>query len=218
VLDGFESVAVDQAYDFAFERFPARVLVDSSKRVYWARRFVQSKRAYEICLIHLIRDPRGWFASERRRTPGALPELLKQWVREQYAISSFLNQSGVACETAVYDELASDPEPQFSRLCSRLQVPFTSESLRYWHRPQHGFAANGASSFLLGFDGQERGTVTTGDDPYYVSHDRQLFFDSRWRTQLSDEERNEIEANAGVQHFLLSCGRNLSREGLQLAS
>ena len=31
-------------------------------------------------VIHLIRDPRGWFASERRRTPMSVDVAMQRWL------------------------------------------------------------------------------------------------------------------------------------------
>jgi len=36
-----------------------QVLVDNSKRREWTGRFIGNDRGYEVCLIHIIKDPRA---------------------------------------------------------------------------------------------------------------------------------------------------------------
>src|SRR5215471_4043157 len=133
VLGGIESVPVDEAFPFALVRTSARVVVDVSKTVEWASaqagahiRNLQARREipYQLRAVHLIRDPRGWYASERRRTPLPLDELMRQWVAGNERISGFLATAGIRSVTAFYDELADDPESGFTALCDALDLPF----------------------------------------------------------------------------------------------
>lgn len=66
MLTGIELHAPERAYELTFYRTGKQFLVDSSKRIIWADRFIASRSRLKVHLIHLIRDSRGWYASERR--------------------------------------------------------------------------------------------------------------------------------------------------------
>src|SRR2546421_8570660 len=48
VLDGAEYVPVKRAYDFAFERLHVSHLIDSSKKIEWASRYIGSGRDFNV--------------------------------------------------------------------------------------------------------------------------------------------------------------------------
>jgi len=219
ILGGIESVPVERAFEFAFARLNRRVLIDGSKTLTWAEKFITSAFKYDICLIHLIRDPRGWYASQRRRVASSLEEQLREWSEENSQIRSFLKSSAGTHATVFYDELAKSPHPQFKRLFTSIKLPFRRKNLNYWEKIHHGFAANGASSFLL-FDRPHTDRLQhfiTGDDSYYRKNKRQQFFDQRWKKDLRGDERERIENNQLVADLLLSYNRKLSAEGISLA-
>ena len=216
VLHGFEEEPAASAFDFAFSRTGKSLLVDNSKRPEWAKNFITTDGSYGLRLIHLIRDPRGWYASERRRKEASLSELLADWVEENRNLRDFLEQSGVPGKTVFYDELAASPTPGFTDLCSFLGRPFEPRSLKYWEKPHHGFAANGASSlFLKGAPQASRlTTFVTGDDAYYAKQGHGLFTDERWKQQLNADDLRSIKMNNNVTQLLALYGRTLAPEGL----
>ncbi len=218
VLDGLGNVPAEEAFAFAFARVRRPVLVDSSKSLSWTGKFVGKDSRYEICLIHLVRDPRGWYSSERRRHCLDPPVYLSRWIQQQRDISSFMKQSEVASTTVFYDELATSPILEVAELCAVLNLPFTSECLNYWRQPQHGFAANGASSFLFSGRRDSSSVVVTGDDDYYRAHREQFFVDERWKSALTPEESGAIENHPDIIELFGSYGRTLSPEGISRVS
>lgn len=215
ILDGIDQYSPDQGFAVALSRTRARLLVDSSKRIAWAERFIAPDCYFRPYLVHLIRDPRAWYASERRRRRECREELLAGWVRENTEIRSFLQQSNVPSTAVFYDELAASPEPEFQKLCSRIGVTFEPTALQYWRKPHHAFAANGASSFLLSSAPSTPDWMVTGDDHFYEENRHKYFVDARWKTQLSEADALAITENPRVAAFLNLYDRVLVAETLQ---
>ena len=216
VLDGVEKYPKHEAMEAAFSRIGKPFLVDSSKRKEWAELFLIPNSRYEVRLIHLIRDPRGWLASRRRRRPDHLQRMLAEWLDENLRLREFL-QAGAAKSTSVfYDDLAESPLMNFPELCRFIGFPFEPASLRYWEKAHHGFAANGASSPLLSSAPYSSALeyFVTGDDSYYSEKGRTTFVDQRWKHQLSPSEAVAIAEHPAVADFLKLYDRALSPGGL----
>lgn len=215
VLDGIESVPAEFAFDFAFDRLNTDVVIDISKRVYWAERYTTSDR-YRVRLIHLIRDPRGWYESQRRREHSSIEDLIGGWHVENSHIESFIAASGLPSVTVFYDELAARPRVEIRKVVNFLGLPFESDALCYWTKAHHGFAANGASSPLLNrFEhAGEISTFVTGADDFYRQHGTTLFVDERWKTDLQAEEKRLIESDQRVVSLLGAHNRVLLPDGI----
>ncbi len=210
-------MSCDQAFPFAAARTQADVLIDTSKSIEWVRGQMKANPALDFKLIHLIRDPRGWYASERRRHPIPLSELLDGWSSKNRRIAQFLKSLRAPSIALFYDELAAEPESAFYPACDFTGLPFRLQALQYWERPHHGFAANGASSFLLEQRRQKGADfkfLVTGDDSYYLAHRHSLFLDDRWRTALPAGEAAIISGRNDVRSLLADYGRELSAAGV----
>jgi hypothetical protein len=222
VLGGIESVPVEQAFPFAFDRTGASVLIDVSKSIEWASRQIEANPSFNFKLIHLIRDPRGWYASEHRRSPLSMDALLDRWVSENRDIEQFLKRSRIPSYSVFYDQLAANPESEFYPLCDFLGLRFHPQALQYWKLAHHGFSANGASSFLLKGKAKKADKtglladiMITGDDRYYEAHQCSSFFDERWKTTLTAEEIEAITNRADVQAVLANYEHSLSADGVE---
>lgn len=204
VLAGIEQYRPERAYELVFSRTRKQVLIDNSKRIAWAEQFIATGCRFKVHLIHLIRDPRGWYASERRRHQNSREAMIDDWVAENLRVRSFLQSSRVPSTTVFYDELANSPTVGFHRLCSEIGCPFEPSSLRYWEKAHHGFGANGASSPLLRSlpNISELRHFITGDDAFYAANYQRLFVDQRWKEQLSDADALAIREHSRVEAFL----------------
>lgn len=217
VLGGLESCQEINALESAFSRLSVPFLIDSSKKESWARQFVSKKCPYDIRLVHVIRDPRGWYASVKRRRPGSVDGLVADWCAENACIRAFLESSNVPSTAVFYDELAESPEPEFERLCDFLGFRFEPASLRYWEKPHHALAANGASYPLLSSapNAAHLKYFITADDPFYRARCQKLFRDTRWKIQLNASEIASISSHSGVVALLGHYSRSLSWDGIQ---
>lgn len=204
-LSGIEGVETPYAHDFAFERLQKSILIDNSKRLHWITHFLDQKR-FHVKVVHLLREPRGWLASEQRRTELSVETGIRSWLDENQKIVDLVATHGLACYTAFYDELAVLPDVHFPALCDFVGMPFERPSLEYWNFEHHGLGGNGAAMNVLGE--YQHAKVLTGDDQFYKSHAKQSFYDNRWVVQSSPEQRTAIERSPEINEFLQRFGRS----------
>lgn len=199
-LHGIHQVESQYAYDFAFSRFGTPFLIDCSKNLDWLAKFINQDR-FQVKVIHLIREPRGWFASEKRRRAGMTATTgMEMWLNLNVAIVNFIKHYRLTSMPAYYDELATDEEKYFPSVCEFIGIPFERTMLKYWEYEHHALGGNGAAFNVIG--GYQDAKVTTGDDAFYRLNARRQFYDTRWRSQLSPEEVRTIENMPTVRQFL----------------
>jgi hypothetical protein len=214
VLHGVENVPERDAFDFAFGRLQKNVLVDASKDLDWISSFCRQQQTFNVKAVHLIRDPRGFYFSQRRRIPEATwPSLMSRWVQQNCEIDDFLKQHNITSTTAFYDDLASRPLEAFPSLFEALGLEPESPTVNYWERDHHAYSANGASYRLL-----RENPVSffiTGDDRFYAAQEDGSFHDQRWQSGLGQAEKQTIERNVDIAGLLSRHGRRMEAEGLQ---
>ena len=215
VLYDVEKEPAERAFDLAFARTGKRVIVDSSKELEWIRTFMISD-SLDIRIVHLVRDPRGFFASVKRRAPVDVGEIIAHWSNENRKLCDFITASALPSVTVSYGLAAESPESEFRRLFKFCGMKFTTDSLSYWNVEHHGFAANGASDAILKTKAFPNvpGHFMTGDVAFYGENSQTLFHDQRWRSALESAELAAIENNAEVQHLLKGLGFALTEKGL----
>ncbi len=216
VLSGIEDVPESEAFEFAFRRLGKKFLVDTSKSIEWAESFCKGQ--FDTRLIHLLRDPRGYYSSQRRRFPAnTWDSIIPDWVEENNQIASFLQEAGLPHKLAIYDELSQDPALAFAQLFQFLGLMPEVSALSYWERSHHALAANGASSLVLG-DLPEIGRLSffiTGDESFYSRQGKRNFHDNRWIQDLSEKEKALIENNVEVVRLLRRYGLVMNSDGLR---
>ena len=148
VLYDIEMEPADKAFDLAFARAGKRVIVDSSKDLGWTQRF-QNSANMEMRIVHLVRDPRGFFASVKRRGWTDLSAALALWSKQNREFRDFNTSSRIPSVVVGYDVLANAPKAEFQRLYAFCGMRFTGNCLSYWTVEHHGFAANGASDAIV---------------------------------------------------------------------
>jgi len=198
VLHGIEDVARADAYAFAAERLPGRVLIDASKRPEWCTLFA-GRDDVDARLVHLVRHPAGFIESQSRRTDLSYDELIADWEFKNTGIDTFVRQSGAPSMLLSYEDLADDPERTFPALCAFAGGAFEPDALRYWEFPHHGLGGNGAASLYL--RGRQRVNYTTGDDAYYDARvGAPTGSDTRWHERVpADVVRRAIATPYAVE-------------------
>jgi hypothetical protein len=207
VLHGIENVPKENAYDFAFERFQKPILCDASKATEWTEGFLGHER-YQVKVVHLMRDPRGWYASQRRREPMPPEAAAQRWVDANTKIIDFVALHQLSCCTVFYDELTVRPEQYFPPLSGFIGSHYHSDTLEYWNYEHHGLGGNGAAFNVIGK--YQRADVTTGDDQFYQARAKKRFHDARWLAQLSHKERRAFEQSSAVRLLLEINDRDFS--------
>jgi hypothetical protein len=219
VLHGIATIAADDAFTFALSRTGRQVLIDSSKVVEWASRFSDSIPAARY--VHLIRDPRGYLASERRRVPGISCESsLTRWINENTRITDFLEKRKPSyTRMMVYDHAARDPAGAFCKLFAFLGLEWEETALHYWTRPHHALAANGASEALLANrpGGSNVGFFKTWDDAFYERSRRAAICDQRWKQELTNDAKATVLRSPAIVGFLARLGLILTDDGMSNA-
>ncbi len=214
ILHGAETRPGSEAFRFAAERTGARVLIDNSKQIGWAHMFA-GQPGLACRFVHIVRDPRGWVASTKRRGNGDLAGARDVWLAENAAFLTAGKQEGVPAATVCYDLLALRPATTWRRLFRFCGLRFAPTALRYWETEHHGFAANGASDALVkAAGGAPPGHFATGDDGFYARQSRQNFHDDRWRDSLSQQEQDDIRNDPRVGTLLGKMGYRLTRTGI----
>jgi hypothetical protein len=207
-LYGITAIAKEHAFDFAFARFRQPILIDASKSLAWLATFAGADR-YRVKAVHLLRDPRAWYASERRRTEMSVGDAMTRWVATNQTIAAALRDLAVPYLTQWYDALCTCPDVHFPALCDFIGMPFELRALRYWEKEHHGLGGNGAA--LNNLTGLPRAQVLTGDDEYYIQRLQKHFYDSRWLVQLHDLERRAIEEAENVNALLFQYGQSFTQ-------
>jgi hypothetical protein len=216
-LHGIELAPPESAYDFVLDRLNADTIIDTTKKIDWVSKYANSRRGYDVKFLHLMRDPRGWYESRKRRSAQPLDIQLAEWCGYNSQIWKFIRSTGMPSATLFYDETAAHPTAELPKLCAFLGSSFEPDALAYWQKPHHAFAANGASnSVLRGLPrAEEMQFFVTGDDRYYEEHRKQSFVDERWKERLSDEEKQAIAANPEIRGLMAAYGRTLSEAGIE---
>ena len=213
VLHGIDKVPDKDAFKFAFERFDKRVLVDNSKVLEWINRFSKKPQPFDVKAVHILRDPRGYYYSHRRRLDArAWPTILPAWLKLNIGIRDFLKRRKVEHSVVFYDDLAVKPEEAFRSLFAAMDLSAESPVTAYQNREHHAFAANGASYKLLRDSNVP--FLVTGDDRFYSKQTEDYFHDQRWCSALTPEEKSSIQGNASVARFLKDYGKRMETNGL----
>ena len=217
LLHGIEQVPVANAYGFALERFRAQgvtTLIDASKELDWLKQLRRSggganRKALAIKVVHLVRDPRGWLASERRRNPMTMASGLKRWQNHFRRSQDFLNHEGLPQQCITYDQLCLQPEASLKMLSEFVGLNYDTSHLQYWNCQHHGLGGNGAA--LNNLAGAPLANPLTGDDRFYTKHFQQVFYDLRWRQQSDVQELDRLSQDPLAAEILHCCGMSFEK-------
>ena len=198
------------------------VMIDTSKKVAWARRFV-GDTTFRHKYVHLIRDPRAlvrrWLLTHRTfkaslhlRRKAALrgdrlrPRLLLapqwevcayKWLQANQQIAEFIAQHQLDCQVVTYSDLATNSIAELRRLMNWIGLPFAERQLRYWQAEHHVGAAEGNYAWI-------------------EKQNKTGHVDVRWRDTLEPAIREAITRNSDIsgcleRHSLRFTDNGLSR-------
>lgn len=210
----------DRVFDnFAEEGLNPPILIDTSKRVDWARENLSST-LYDFKYIHLIRDPRAFirryilnnkslkcqlhirrqaaFRGEKWR-PSHLfsPQwkvCLGRWYDKNAEIADFLRNNNCDHQVVTYRDLATDTAGELSRITSWLGLQFEPKQVEYWTFQHHG-----SQKFSYEWIKQQRKT----------GH-----LDVRWKEFLSPDTATAVARDPDVVGLLDRLSLSLDDMGL----
>lgn len=213
-------VPLAELYPVLFERAGQDIdlLVDASKKVSWARQFVD-QQAFDTQFIHLIRDPRAvvrkwhiqygrpWQSLRQRRKqlkswPGRSLEVLfaeqwkvfmMKWIQDNREISDFIASTNSRGHLVTYRDLVCDTERVMEEVMSWLGMSFEPSQVDYWAHEHHG---------------------SQKPDYDWVKESGEKYFDLRWRGELPRLEQQSIAADPDVAAYLDEIGLSIGDDGL----
>lgn len=219
VLEGIGPSNIAEVYETIFSRLgdSTEVLVDTSKRISWAARFL-SQPGFEKRYIHLIRDPRAlvrrygtrsyyprrfghrWklFREFGLKRPGLLfasATLLRRyyWLSQNAAITRFLSKNRLEHIVVTYRDLALNPALEIERVMRWLGLAFEPAQLEYWNF-------------------EHVGTEKKAYD--WVKEKKEMFIDLRWKSELPQKVQDEIVDDRMVRDYVQSLKLRFVDNGL----
>ncbi len=218
VNEGITPENVDRLYDIQFERWPSvEVIVDNSKKPYWAERFLSQSAKYNLKFIHLVRDPRSlvrrwdikfntWsnvLVQRWRAIRHAKNIYLKdpfcsnttlyayKWLRQNQNISEFLARYKLEHRVVNYCDLVTNTEAELRQLNDYVGLEYEKQQETYWEVKQHG---GGKTSDILARGGIHK--------------------DLRWQDYLTERTKLTISENGMINNYLAGLGLRFSEDGL----
>lgn len=195
-------------------------LIDNSKRVDWARRFIDDPD-FSASFVHLLRDPRAlvrrWELTyddarkrrrQRIRVCKARPDWLipalcaeqwdvycRKWLISNQDISRFLERHGQRANVLSYHDLVLDTEGSLRRLMPLLGMSYDPNQ-RDYGAVEHG------------------GTLKRE----YLEQTRrsEISLDLRWQRDLTADRIARIGSHPGIRRYLAHIGARMLDNGLTL--
>lgn len=219
ILEGIDARNFDRVHEIIFSRIDSgiQVLVDNSKRVDWAERFLGNE-AFDKKFIFLIRDPRAlarryglnsefqkvW--RHRFRVFKAIPALRSRiffidepyvwsyyWLVQNQRICRFLASHRLQSQIVSYRDLAVNPGPEMARLMASMGLNYEPGQLDYWNFEHVG---------------------TQKKNYEWVKEKKETFIDLRWKSELAPEVQNNIRKDPLINNFVASLNLKFAEDGL----
>lgn len=216
VLGDLSEIAAMDAHRHAltcFKNFGVSTLIDASKNMDWIEEVIEHYSLHHpdiACkIIHLVREPRGWISSERRRQPAmTIQSGVQRWKQHFYSTSARIEALGVDSIKITYEEILLSQVTALSRLSQLIGFSQNSSQYEYWNKEHHGFGGNGAAFNNLGRFSDT--ACQTGDDPFYSRNQAKTFYDFRWSQESDSEALNQLVRDSSIQEILVQCGSSFA--------
>lgn len=223
-VHGLKGATTEATYTKVFANFAAQgqhpqVLIDASKRVDWAKRFVGQSN-YGFKYIHLIRDPRALVRRDMLNHPQFMSRLhirrqavfrgpklrpglvfaptwkvsLCKWHDQNIEIAEFLQSHGCDMQVVTYRDLATDTAGELRRLDAWMGLAFEPAQIEHWRFEHHG-------SQKWNYDWVKQQKKTG-------------YFDLRWKEFFSPKAAEAIASDRDVTRLLNRLSLRLDEVGL----
>lgn len=189
-----------------FQKYDVNTLIDCSKDLDWIEEIVtENQKIINFKIIHLVRDPRGWIASERRRVKTMTIQAgIERWKNHFRSTSERIQLIELDSIKITYEEILLRKQIALEKLSKFIGFPQNATQYQYWNKEHHGFGGNGAAyNNLADFS---EGTCKTGDHAYYKQNHKKTFYDSRWRAESDFNALNNLASDESIQSIMTECG------------
>ena len=164
-----------------FKKHNVYTLIDSSKDLDWIDEVFQIHKAkrknISFKLIHLVREPRGWISSERRRVKTmTIQQGVERWKHHFYSTASRIGDIGINSMRITYEEVLLRQQTALHKLSQFIGFPQHAYQYQYWNKEHHGFGGNGAAYNNLAKFSEL--ACNTGDDTFTNKPIKNLFMTS----------------------------------------
>jgi len=212
IMGNLRNIPLQEAHTHAlncFKKHGVHTLIDCSKDLDWIDEVFQiyknKREDISLKLIHLVREPRGWISSERRRhNTMTIQQGLERWKQHFYSTSSRTGDIGISSMRITYEELLLRQQRALHKLSQFMGFPQLADQYQYWNQEHHGFGGNGAAYNNLAKFSEK--ACNTGDDSFYKQNHQKTFYDLRWKEESDSDALNELSSDASVQNILAQCG------------
>jgi len=188
-------------YDRILYAYPAKsVLIDSSKNISWSKYNVNNcKKKFQYRFIFLKRDVKAVFASYKRGYNQNVGDRLPYLNKSISKINDFYRSLSAELKVAVsYDELVEKPEGSLKHICDFLNLSYESDMLNFESMPHHICGGNQSGVIQKGTKKAKKldsliDFKTSADQLSYYSNLKGIKKDERWKSELTQEEKRNID-------------------------
>jgi len=180
----------DNIYSRLFDVTGSNLLIDSSHDAHWAEEVVRQEHGSAVVIIHMLRDGRAYLASQKRKGKN-LHQRARLWVNRIRDIEKFKKKySRLQVIQVRYEALGSNTQKTVTEITNLLGIEFEPAMIEYWVHEHHNVGGNiGARSPIARRMGRQvENSFLRTDMHYYEDWGEQIFFDERWKTELSMDE------------------------------
>ena len=219
IFEGIGPENIESLYEILWSRLRSspELLIDNSKKVTWAQRFV-ARQDFGRKYIHLIRDPRALIRRyglkstfrkvlrHRWRLFRVMPALRARiffisaprvwsyyWLWQNQRISRFLAEHQADFRVVTYRDLAREAGTEIARLMEWLGQQFEPAQLEYWQFEHIG---------------------TEKKNYGWVKERQSSYFDLRWQQDLPGDLQSAVCADPLITGYLDSIGLSMVSDGL----
>lgn len=174
-------------YHAVLDRIEAPILIDGSKRIDWLNRLYDAGLSSRVSAIVVARTPFA-FANSATGTGTSAAAAAVRW-RDNY-IHVFRSLAGrnIPFMVVRYEDFAFTPEPSIRRICDFLNIPFDTQTMRYWDVPCHAVGGNsGAYLRDRGFKSSTLDNTEAWKIDYFANKPFGGWVEDKWIFDLSDD-------------------------------
>ena len=177
------------------------ILIDSSKNAGWILRngrALNKNKKYEPILVYLSRDGRAVVNSYFRKYPEkGLHNIATNWnnriqkINDTYKAWDFGKKIHIK-----YENLAQEPVNVIHKVLNLIGLDYEPEMMRFWEHQHHLVSGNaGTKSMLIKFqkENEYKDWIKLNKKGYYKNHELGINFDERWKSELNESQKDEIE-------------------------